>query len=201
LMRKGLARPQDAEHHPDRNKLFNCLGSPTAPTIELSRRVSLQAGDRLLLCSDGLWSALPEPMLLSLLVAKPVMEAVPELIRMALSLAGDTSDNVTALAMSWEGIDSLPLDVEPATLALEPGMSPTIQATPSDAARELAADAAELSDEDIQRAIDEIRESIRRANHSQSSELAPAGTGNPPASVPPSDSAAAERTAAKPPKD
>ena len=39
----------------NRNVLFTCLGSPTKPIYDITGPVYLEQGDRLLLCSDGLW--------------------------------------------------------------------------------------------------------------------------------------------------
>jgi PPM family protein phosphatase len=44
-----------ATSHINRNILFTCLGSPAKPVFDLSGPVQLQQGDRVLLCSDGLW--------------------------------------------------------------------------------------------------------------------------------------------------
>src|ERR1700712_1309977 len=51
LIAKGLADPAERTTHPDRNKLYSCLGAPTPPKVELSRQASLEPGDVLLLCS------------------------------------------------------------------------------------------------------------------------------------------------------
>ena len=42
--------------HINRNVLFTCLGSPTKPIYDLAGPVALEQGDRILLCSDGLWA-------------------------------------------------------------------------------------------------------------------------------------------------
>ncbi|MEI7537933.1 MAG: PP2C family serine/threonine-protein phosphatase [Comamonadaceae bacterium] len=95
---------------PDRNNrniLFTCLGSPSRPMYEVSGPVALQQGDRLMLCSDGLWSVLSDIDITYHLSHKPVNQAVPDLVESALCRAGDSSDNVTALALEWETPDGL----------------------------------------------------------------------------------------------
>lgn len=89
----------------NRNILFTCLGSPSRPMFEVSGPVALQLGDRLMLCSDGLWSGLSDTDITYHLSHKPVSEAVPDLVESALCRAGDSSDNVTALALEWETPD------------------------------------------------------------------------------------------------
>src|SRR5206468_3131334 len=44
----------------NRNILFTCLGSPTKPVFDVTGPVTLQQGDKILLCSDGLWGSVPE---------------------------------------------------------------------------------------------------------------------------------------------
>src|SRR4051812_31444488 len=107
LIAQGKVDPSERDTHPDRNKLFNCLGAPTMPIVEVSRRASLQAGDVILLCSDGLWAVLPDHVLAQQLQSSTIVRAVPELISSATSIAGKNSDNVTALAMMWESNDNL----------------------------------------------------------------------------------------------
>jgi serine/threonine protein phosphatase PrpC len=90
----------------NRHVLFTCLGSPIKPVFELTGPVALLKGDRLLLCSDGLWNSLPDADITLQLGQKPVSEAVPALVESALIKAGNRSDNVTAIAMEWETPDA-----------------------------------------------------------------------------------------------
>lgn len=85
----------------NRNVLFTCLGSPTKPVFSVTEPLVLQQGDTLMLCSDGLWASLPEQDIVTELSQKPVEIAVPNLVEKALKQAGDHSDNVTCLALTW----------------------------------------------------------------------------------------------------
>jgi len=91
----------------NRNVLFTCLGSPVKPVYSMAEPVALQPGDKLMLCSDGLWSSLPEQHIVSELSQKTVQHAVPDLVDQALLKAGDRSDNVTCLALGWETQENL----------------------------------------------------------------------------------------------
>ncbi len=93
------AQPSPAERN--RNVLFTCLGSPIKPVFTVAEPLALRQGDKLMLCSDGLWSSLPEPDIVNELVGKTVEQAVPDLVDQALAKAGEHSDNVTCLAFSW----------------------------------------------------------------------------------------------------
>lgn len=102
LIAKGLVAAEQRHTHPDRNKLYNCLGSDSLPRVELGQ-AALQSGDVLLLCSDGLWSTLSEPVIARSVQQQPIVRAVPELVQLAVSAGGRHCDNVTALAISWQG--------------------------------------------------------------------------------------------------
>ncbi len=90
----------------NRHVLFTCLGSPIKPVFELTGPVALLKGDRLLLCSDGLWNSLTDSDIALQLSQKSVGEAVATLVENALIKAGPKSDNVTAIAMEWETPDA-----------------------------------------------------------------------------------------------
>jgi serine/threonine protein phosphatase PrpC len=160
LIAQGRADPSERATHPDRNKLFNCLGAPNLPIVEISRRASLQAGDVILLCSDGLWGVLPDNVLTHSLQNNTIVRAVPELIHSATSIAGKNSDNVTALAMMWESGSSLADPNSITTNILPPGtVTTTIQST-------LDANVESVDgydDSAIEKAIEEIRCSIEKS--------------------------------------
>jgi serine/threonine protein phosphatase PrpC len=162
MILKGLASPADIDTHPDRNKLFNCLGSPEPPTVELSRKMALKPGDTLFLCTDGLWSAVDEQAISSAFASSTVMRAVPDLITAALTEARNDADNVTAMAMSWAGSESR--DEQGVSTA---GMPMGAITTTIDALRPGRADASQqapMTDSEIERAIADIRASIRKSN-------------------------------------
>ena len=165
LIEKGKIAPADAASHPDRNKLYNCLGAQTPPRIELSRQAGLQTGDVLLLCSDGLWSTVPDIDIVRKLAAMSVVQAVPELVATAVARGGARGDNTTALAISWQGADNadanLP-NVISTQMLLDDQVGSTIAsaAASTDAALEL-----DPFDEDaIEKAIAEINQAIEKSS-------------------------------------
>lgn len=145
--------------HINRNILFTCLGSPTKPIFDVAGPVLLQQGDKILLCSDGLWDNLSEGEIVHQLSAHCVAEAVPALVESALSNGGDQSDNVTVLAMEWETPDTFESTCGISTDAMEDNaFTSTFQA-------DLVGTSAEEVDDDmIERAIADINEAIRRAS-------------------------------------
>jgi PPM family protein phosphatase len=58
-VRMGLMSSERARNHPDRSALSRCLGQDLIPSID---RITtpLQQFDRLIVCSDGLWSVIPD---------------------------------------------------------------------------------------------------------------------------------------------
>jgi PPM family protein phosphatase len=163
LISQGRVHASERSTHPERNKIFNCLGAPADPVIDVSRRVNLQPGDVLLLCSDGLWSTLADEVLTRALRDNTVMKAVPELVRGAARMAGKKGDNVTALAVAWEGSGALDLANSTTILteALPAGSVTTTILAPRHADLE-GHDA--FSDTEIEKAIEEIKSAIEKSS-------------------------------------
>jgi serine/threonine protein phosphatase PrpC len=161
LIAQGKVDPSERDTHPDRNKLFNCLGAPNMPIVEISRRASLQAGDIMLLCSDGLWSVLPDHELAERLHNNTIVRAVPELLTTATGIAGKTGDNVTALAMMWESSENLQGNSTITTHTLPIGsVTTTIQAP----RHQDLENADTYNDSEIEKAIEEIRNAIDKSS-------------------------------------
>jgi len=163
LIERGRADPLERATHPDRNKLYNCLGAPTPPKIELSARAGLQPGDMLLLCSDGLWSMLPDSEIVHRLSgAGGVVSAVPEMVNMAAAVGGAQADNTTALGIMWQGADAAG-DGEPNVISTqmlaEDHVSTTIIA-----AEPAPGEADGFGEDDIEKAIAEIRAAIEKSS-------------------------------------
>jgi serine/threonine protein phosphatase PrpC len=142
----------------NRNILFTCLGSPTKPVYDVAGPVTLQQGDKMLLCSDGLWGTLSDVDIVRQLAALPVAEAVPELVEQALRKGGEHSDNVTVIALEWETPDAFESTRGISTDSISDGVfASTIQAGVLDTMVE------DLDDAAIERSIAEINEAIRRS--------------------------------------
>jgi serine/threonine protein phosphatase PrpC len=154
LIDSGRMREEAAPAHPARNQIFNCLGAARPPRVDLSETVRLAAGDVLLLCSDGLWSPLSGKIISSAILKDGIMQAVPGLLDEAERRAGRECDNLSAIAMGWEEQPGgMPSDQFPA------------ERKPALAANTTGAGAAQndyLSDDEIERAIAQIRNAIKR---------------------------------------
>ncbi|MEO5659099.1 MAG: protein phosphatase 2C domain-containing protein [Polaromonas sp.] len=142
----------------NRNILFTCLGSPTKPLYDIVGPFPLLHGDKLMLCSDGLWGSLSEAEIVRQLAGKSVSRAVPELVENALRAGGEHSDNVSVLAMQWETPDAFASTrSNAADSSMEGGFASTIQAGSFDTQSDY------LDEAMIERSIAEINEAIRRS--------------------------------------
>ena len=142
----------------NRNILFTCLGSPTKPVFDVTGPITLQQGDKILLCSDGLWGSLNDNDIVRHLTTQPVSDAVPDLVEEALRNGGDHSDNVTVIALEWETPDAFESTRGISTDSIMDGVfASTIQAGVMDGMVE------DLDDAAIERSIAEINEAIKRS--------------------------------------
>ena len=143
----------------NRNVLFTCLGSPGKPVVDTVGPMLMQSGDRLLLCSDGLWGTVTDAVITTEMAHRPISGAVPELVEQALRNGGAKCDNVSVLALQWESADNRDAASISTQQLGEEVFASTIQASV------LGADAPdELDDAEIERSIREINEAIRRSS-------------------------------------
>jgi serine/threonine protein phosphatase PrpC len=99
LIQLGELSEQDRDSHPLRNQVTRALGGRQPPGTSLSAETVLIPGDVLLLCSDGLWSAVSETRLTELLRASSLQDCVERLASEAAANSAPASDNVTLVAL------------------------------------------------------------------------------------------------------
>lgn len=156
LVEEGMISEAQAAVHPDRNKIYSCLGSPSAPEFEFSRKTPLEHGDILLLCTDGLWGVTSGELMAVSLKGANLIQAVPMLLSQAETKGGPHGDNLSVVAVRWEEayVDDASSAISTQTMALnevttrleEFGRNPAYKS--------------DLSDEEIEKAIEEIRSTI-----------------------------------------
>ena len=111
LVVAGFIQRDEAYTHPKRNRIFRCLGQ--GPQVEVDTvRLPLTAGDRLLLCSDGLWELLRDQKLESALREYPDIE--------------EANSHLLALAKEQGGVDDVTSILVQMTDAAEPVKRPGI---------------------------------------------------------------------------
>lgn len=158
MLDQGLIDAEAAAVHPGRNRVFSCLGGNQAPQIDFSRKTPLKIGDVVALCSDGVWGPLGDELLVSWLAGMNPMTAVPRLLDQAELRARDNVDNLSLIAMQWGenyAMDTTLASVSTRTMPLN---------TFTTRMGELGKDRTtlDLSEDDIERAISEIRNAIRK---------------------------------------
>jgi protein phosphatase len=95
LVRKGVLTPEAARIHENRSALQQAVGLPRGITPDFGHWV-LKEGDRVLICSDGLWEPLPETEISEVLAADGSMRQIATvLVDRAIVAGGD--DNITAV--------------------------------------------------------------------------------------------------------
>jgi protein phosphatase len=94
----GIVSPQDADKHPWKDVLTKAVGSQDTFAPDVATR-TLQSGDLVLLCSDGLPKMVSDDTIVSLLTSSPgtVEEGARRLVEAANEAGG--KDNVTVLLL------------------------------------------------------------------------------------------------------
>jgi len=94
MVEAGMLKPAEATNHPNASILDRAMGSKPSVEVDISDTVRLNAGDAILLCSDGLSGYVAEPEIASVLRGQATVQEIPErLVRLALQKGGE--DNVT----------------------------------------------------------------------------------------------------------
>jgi protein phosphatase len=98
LVRSGDLTRDEATEHPQKNLITRALGAEEEVEVDTTV-LPIRAGDRLLLCSDGLSDMVPESKMLALLASSPEdpERAARDLLAAALDAGG--ADNVTVVVV------------------------------------------------------------------------------------------------------
>ncbi len=144
LVNTGKLTPEEAEHHPQRSVLLRVLGDfDMAIVPDLSVREA-RAGDRWLLCSDGLSGVVSQQTITEALrEIDDAVECAETLVGFA--LRGGAPDNVTVVVGDIVEVDSLPDGAAPDTTSHIVGAAAQDRHRPSRGGRGAAARAAEHS--------------------------------------------------------
>jgi len=164
LVDQGRIREEAISSHPERNMLLQCLGGGHTPRIEPTATARLAKDDILLLCSDGFWGPLTQRQLLGKLSDQSIIDALPELMTLAETRAGPQCDNVSVVAIGW-GEDAV---AQAPAAAASPVTVPSYD-LPTDIQDFTATDPdftkVHMSDEEIERAIADIKSALKRYSH------------------------------------
>jgi len=99
LVEAGIIKPDDIYTHPKRNQIYRSLGEKANVEVD-AFQVALQPGDKMLLCSDGLWDMVRDPKIEDV-IKSPMPDpnqTASALINAALEGGGE--DNVSVIVIS-----------------------------------------------------------------------------------------------------
>ncbi len=160
LIEAGVITKAQAAVHPDRNKIYNCLGGVLPPMVTHSEEWPLKVGDTILLSTDGFWGPLSADAVAARIGQESLLEATPILMHDAQKKAGAESDNLSVIGLSWEvQEDEEPDGTVTVTEPMEGFTTSSMNAT-----TQMSAHKDEISDADIQRAIAEIQSAIKKVS-------------------------------------
>jgi len=156
LIEQGVITEAQAATHPERNKVYSCLGGHQPPEIEFSRKTPLEAGDVVLLSTDGFWGTLPPEIVAVSLKQSNLLQTVPMLMNQAEMRGGQYCDNLSVVAARWEDsyVEPAQSTISTQTMALDEVTTKLDQFGRNPAYK------LDLSDDEIEKAIMEIRSTI-----------------------------------------
>ena len=157
LLREGKITADEVDHHPHRNKIYNCVGGERAPKVDLAVPIPLREGDVILLCSDGVWNAVPDMSMAQHMLAADINDGVSRLLDDADAASITVGDNMSAIALQWGQRVISPLTIS--TLDLPVDVTTTMM---NEAAETPSQYALDLTDAEIEKAIAEIQEALGR---------------------------------------
>lgn len=101
LLREGLIAESEIADHPMRNFVECCLGGdPRLPGMTITGQKTLEVGDTLLACTDGLWSGLGDDEIGQVLSkGRKLYEGLDALGQQAVKACGPYADNTSAVAV------------------------------------------------------------------------------------------------------
>ena len=94
-VRAGLLAPQAALNHPGRNRLNMAITAQRPEIKPFTAQATVEPEDTLLLCSDGLWSVVPESLVRAVLAEFSPQAAAQRLVSLANQCRGP--DNISVI--------------------------------------------------------------------------------------------------------
>ena len=100
LVERGHLKNDDRNTHPLRNYMTRCIGlSDSVPDVTVSNEVTLQKGDVIMLCTDGMWEPIDEMQLGMKILDGRLSDALDSLAQQAEETSYPNSDNISAVAI------------------------------------------------------------------------------------------------------
>jgi protein phosphatase len=100
LVKAGQITPDEVYSHPQRNQIYRSLGDKAQVEVDIYAQ-HLEQGDRLLLCSDGLWEMVRDPDIARILAHNASAQAACDALIAAANDNGG-EDNISAIVVNIE---------------------------------------------------------------------------------------------------
>ncbi|HEX2241482.1 MAG TPA: Stp1/IreP family PP2C-type Ser/Thr phosphatase [Actinomycetota bacterium] len=101
MVQEGRISEEEARHHPQRNVITRALGVDADIRVDVES-VEFQAGDRVLLCSDGLTSMVEPSVIAETLASEGEPQSAADRLVEAANAAGG-EDNITVIVLDLDG--------------------------------------------------------------------------------------------------
>lgn len=98
-VRAGRMIPEEVSSHPKRNILTMSLTAKRDTVVCFHAETDWESKDTIVLCTDGLWSVVPDSVIQAVVSEMPPAQAAEKLIELA--NASLTRDNVSVIVASW----------------------------------------------------------------------------------------------------
>ncbi len=98
MVKENIIKPEEAETHPDKNKITRAVGYDKDFTLDY-RKISILPGDRYILCSDGLSKELSDDEILAIAGNGSTVSTNQTLMQQALDKGG--RDNITTITVDF----------------------------------------------------------------------------------------------------
>jgi serine/threonine protein phosphatase PrpC len=100
LLASNMIEPSEVRSHPQRNQIYRTLGDKPEIEVDIFQR-TLEPGDQLMLCSDGLWEMVLDDAVANILQnSRTPQSACDRLIEAA--NAGGGEDNISVVVVWLE---------------------------------------------------------------------------------------------------
>ncbi len=99
LVELGQLTPEEAAHHPQKNVLYRAVGQGGRLEVDTFVR-TIAPGQRLLLCSDGLWGMVEQDEIISIVNETPSVQTACNTLVAAANRAGGR-DNISAILVEY----------------------------------------------------------------------------------------------------
>ncbi len=154
LYQQGRISRSEQDSHPRRNHITQCIGClPQTPDVEIGKGKVLREGDIVLLCSDGLWSAIDDAQMATLLQSGELDELVEQMATRAEQISYPHSDNISVVALRF-------LSATGASRVARPKPAPAT-ASPPEEAPAAAQEKGPVDENKLKDAIEQIEAAIR----------------------------------------